>query len=90
MFVHNDLLEISNMECDLEKLFDSADENGVFAANPLLLKNEVHNALEYGLEKTYCKWTTVDTFTITELGRSWLAEYKNNIEQWSKLALHTV
>ena len=85
----NDPLGESNTLCDLEIMFDSADQNGCFDLSSF--SYDILLPLEYAVNKGYCLvlepcWE----YQVTEKGKVFLAEYKKEMQELEKLALHAV
>lgn len=82
-------LDESNFFCDMESMFDAADEHDIFIVKEYSI--EQHFVLERALDEGYCN-ETFDAFKcqITKKGKIWRAEYKIEQERLNSLALHAV
>ena len=81
----DDPLGESNAKCDLEDMFDSADENGCFDASKYN-----NGSLYYAVTNGYVDAVSFHTLQVTEKGWAFLAEYKKEMQELENLALHAV
>ena len=85
----NDPLGESNAKCDLEEMFDSADQNGCFDVSGFSYNTLL--SLEYAVGKGYCLvLEPCYEYQVTEKGTAFLVEYKKEMQELEKLALHAV